>query len=425
MIGARPLRIGLFGQFGIGNLGNEGSLEALLRFLRARAPDAELVAICTDPDFVARTYGIDAARLQVQAPKGGAARMLNRALLNMPSRLANIAYTFKQVGKLDILLIPGTGILDDFGESPFGAPYEIWRWCQAAKLNGVKIGFVSIGAGPIVHPLSRVLMKAAARAARYRSYRDLPSKAFVNSIAMHTPQDPVFPDLAFGLPAPPQTPRTEGALTIAVGVMAYYGWSGAPDAGEGVYQTYIAKLSAYVVWSLEQGHRVKFVIGKDKDVDAVADVRPRVLAQVPQLEHLIAPFEPAADLHDVMRQMEAADIAVVTRFHNLVSALHVGRACISLGYARKNHALLEEMGLGGFSQEVESFDLETLKTHTNQLIATRAEHEARIRRKVADYEIQLKNQERLLAEEFLRGASVRVAGPTGIEPQALTRPVAH
>ena len=426
MTGARPPRIGLFGQFGIGNLGNEGSLEAMVRFLRECAPDAELVSICTDPDFVARTYAIDAVRLQTEGPRSAAARMLNRALLGMPSRLANIAHTFKQASELDVLLVPGTGILDDFGESPFGAPYEIWRWCLAAKLNNVKIGFVSIGAGPIVHPLSRVLMKAAARAARYRSYRDLPSKAFINSIAMHTPQDPVFPDLAFGLPTPPQTSRTDGPITVAVGVMAYYGWSGAPDEGEGVYQTYIAKLSAYVVWLLEQGHRVKFVIGKDKDVDAVADVCARVLAQVPQLEHLIELFEPANDLHDVMRQMEAADIAVVTRFHNLVSALHVGRACISLGYARKNHALLEEMGLGAFSQEVESFDLETLKTHTNELIATRTEHETRIRRKVADYEIQLKNQERLLAEEFLRGASsVGVAGPAGIEPQPLARPVAH
>ncbi len=425
MTGARSLRIGLFGQFGIGNLGNEGSLEAILRFLRERVSDAKLVAICTDPDFVTRTYGIEAVRLQIGGPRSGAGRMLNRLLLNMPARIGNIAHTLKQAGKLDVLLVPGTGVLDDFGESPFGAPYEIWRWCQAARLNGVKIGFVSVGAGPIAHPLSRLLMKSAARAARYRSYRDVPSKMFVNSIAMRTPQDPVFPDLAFGLPTPAPTPHARDRLTVAVGVMAYYGWSGEPGEGQSVYETYIAKLSDYVVWLLTQGHRVKFVIGKDKDVDAVADVRSRVVAQAPQLEHLIERFEPANNLHDVMRQMEAADIAVVTRFHNLVSALHVGRACISLGYARKNQALLEEMGLGRFSHEVESFDLETLKTHTRQLIESRADHEIRIRRKVADYELQLKNQERLLTEEFLREGSVRVAGPAGVQPEPLASPVAH
>src|ERR671925_41209 len=41
-----PIRVGLFGLFGNGNSGNDGSLEAMLDFLRQARPDAELTCIC-------------------------------------------------------------------------------------------------------------------------------------------------------------------------------------------------------------------------------------------------------------------------------------------------------------------------------------------------------------------------------------------
>ena len=37
-------------------------------------------------------------------------------------------------------------------------------------------------------------------------------------------RDPVFPDIAFKLPTPPNETSGEPPLTIGVGVMAYYGW---------------------------------------------------------------------------------------------------------------------------------------------------------------------------------------------------------
>lgn len=418
------MRIGLLGQFGIGNLGNEGTLEAALRFLRARAPDVDLRVICTDPDYVRAAHSVAAVRMQSDWPHAGAARLINKLLLGMPARIANFAHALRVARGLDVLLIPGTGVLDDFGATPAGLPYDLWRWCHAAKWSGAKIGFVSIGAGPIVHPLSRFLMKGAARCAVYRSYRDLPSKAFVNAIALRTPQDPVFPDLAFGLPAPPRPARAEGPLVVAVGVMAYFGWAG--EDGEAVYQLYIERLSDYVVWLLGRGYRVRFIIGKDKDAAAVADVQQRVEALAPEKMAGIDPFEPAQDLHDVMRQMAGADIAMVTRFHNLVCALHVGTPCVSVGYAQKNQALLEEMGLGRFSQEVETLDLDILKRHTEKLIAERVQHAAAILRKVADYELQLKAQERILADEFLTpAASVRVTTPAGMDAKPLEHPIAQ
>lgn len=394
----RGLKIGLFGQFGIGNLGNDGSLAAMLRMLRARAPAAELVCICSDPALVERDHGVTAVPIRAPVGQGAASRLFNRVFLGMPGRLSNLAHAWSHASKLDVLLVPGTGVLDDYGETPFGLPYDLWRWRQAASLSGARVGFVSVGAGPISRGLSRVLMKGAADGAQYRSYRDTPSKAFAQAIGMGAPQDPVFPDIAFSLPAPERPQRASEPLVVALGVMAYYGWGG---GGAAIYERYVETLSAYAVWLLESGRRIRLVIGKDRDAHAVADLLRRVHAKAPHLAGGIEPFSPAITLEEVMAQMAASDVAVVTRFHNVVAALRVGTPVVSLGYAEKNHALLEEMGLGAFSQDVEGFDLERLKAHTEQVIADRVRLADAIRARVTEYGRELAGQEQILAEEFL------------------------
>lgn len=389
---ARPFRIGLLGQFGIGNLGNDGSLEAMLSFLRARFPSAKLVCICSDPAFVEHRFGVPAVPLRRPGPSQGFARAANRLLLGMPGRIANIAHAIHVASALDVLLVPGTGVLDDFGERPFGLPYDIWRWSFAAKRAGAKLGFVSIGAGPITRRLSRLFMINAARSADYCSYRDEPSRAFACTVGLGAKESQVRPDLAFSLPAPLRVVSDEAL--VAVGVMAYYGWAG---SGSEIYERYVGKLSAYTAWLLETGRRVRFVIGNDNDTKSVEEVQRRALALAPSRSQQIAPFEPAQNLSDVMRQMADANIVVATRFHNVVCALRAGRPVISLGYAEKNHALVADMGLGAFAQEVETFDLALLQRHTDDLLARGEEYEALISAKVKLYQAELEAQEQALA----------------------------
>ena len=59
----RPLRIGVFGLLGSGNLGNDGSLEAVLAHLRTEYPDARLGALVGGPEIVRERYGLDATPL--------------------------------------------------------------------------------------------------------------------------------------------------------------------------------------------------------------------------------------------------------------------------------------------------------------------------------------------------------------------------
>ena len=394
-----PKRIGLFGLFGCGNSGNDGSLEAMLTFLRDLRPDAHVTCICPMPDKVSEDYRVLALLDRPSSTDFNSfVRSLNRWL-----HILGWIYTIRQVRKLDLLIVPGTGILDDYLTGPWGMPYVLFRWCLSAKLSGTEVWFVSIGAGPIHHPLSRWLMKRAATVAQYRSYRDGVSKDFMMSVGFDARIDPVYPDLAFRLPAHRYlTPRrADGeALTVALGIMSYGGWGHDHDRGADIFAGYLKKVTRFLTWLLDRGHNVRILTGDTADQHAVQLLMTAVAAEgrtVPP-ERLAA--EPILSLHDVMRQIALTDIVVATRFHNVVCALKLGRPTISIGYADKNDALLADMGLGDFCQHIESLDVDLLIKQFITLAGQRGEHEERIREVNRAYQQRLAHQDALLASKL-------------------------
>jgi polysaccharide pyruvyl transferase WcaK-like protein len=361
---------------------------------------------------VRRTFGIDTLPINWSRRLNGLPRAFTRRLLKAFGRLVDVGYTFARFRRFDLMIIPGTGILDDFGERPWGMPFDIFRWCLVARLAGARIAMISIGAGPIGRPLSRRLMKAAAGLAHYRSYRDEISKNFMEGIGFDTSADPVYPDIAFQLPSPAEAevrPAQGGRLTVGVGAMSYHGWYGFAPEGRSVYAAYIDKLTAFALHLLDDGYNVRLITGEDSDQGAVEDVLARLREARPAVSAERVFAEPARSLHDVMRQMAGTDVAVATRFHNIVCALKVGRPCISLGYARKNDVLMAEMGLGGFCQHVEHFDLDLLMRQFRSLVADRAEHECAIRARVEIFEQRLRQQDEMLFRWLSGGETAAAA----------------
>ena len=64
-----PKRIGLFGMFGTGNIGNDGSLESMVRFLRRVAPEERLLCICGNPAAVEKAFGLEAVPIYHRPPR--------------------------------------------------------------------------------------------------------------------------------------------------------------------------------------------------------------------------------------------------------------------------------------------------------------------------------------------------------------------
>jgi polysaccharide pyruvyl transferase WcaK-like protein len=375
----------------------------MLRFLRQVRPDAQITCVCSAqrdaPDRVARTLQVACVPFGIPLPERGLLAILDRVSLTLPRRVASLVQAIARARKLDALIVPGTGILDDFGLVPYGIPLTLYTWCLATRLCGARIAFVSIGAGPIHHPVSRWLMKSAVAMAHYRSYRDTVSKAFMESIGFDTRDDPVYPDIAFKLPSPQTScqPRPDGRLIVGVGVMTYLGWRNDPTRGVAIYRRYLDKLTTFVLWLVDHGYAVRLLMGDAADQRAVSDLLANVRVARPGLPKDRLMFETMSSLHDLMSQIATTDVVVATRYHNVVCALKLGKPTISVGYAAKNDVLMAEMGLDGFCQHVERFNLEQLVEQFSRLIANRERYERSIRKANVVYQERLDRQDSLLA----------------------------
>jgi len=280
----------------------------------------------------------------------------------------------------------------------------LFVWCLAARLCGTRIAFVSIGAGPIHHPISRWLMKSAAAMAQYRSYRDTVSREFMESIDFDTRHDSIYPDIAFKLPVPSSTRRQcsdHMPPTVGVGVMTYYGWRNDSTSGAAIYETYIDRIVSFVVWLLDRGHPVRILMGDIADRRAVGDVMSRIAIARPDLPDGRLRADPMQNLHDLMGQIAETDVVVATRFHNVVCALKLGKPTVSIGYAEKNDVLMKGVGLGSFCQHIERLSLDRLIEQFTQLNAERSRYEKSIESTNLLYRRRLEQQDSLLASRLL------------------------
>jgi polysaccharide pyruvyl transferase WcaK-like protein len=269
------LRIGLFGNFGSGNFGNECTLEAMLANVRRHAPDAEISCICPCPEQTAELHHIatfvikETSRTRTTRPRGRAMRLARRVFIGIPMEARRWAQAIRILRNTDLLVMTGTGMLGDFGIGPLGLHYDILRWSIAARICRCKLLFVSVGAGPIEERMSRWFVKAALRLADYRSYRDSFSKSYLGSIGFKSAHDAVYPDLAFSLPEtafPDERPGEKRRPVVGVGLMTYYDRRSKSARGGSIYQEYVEKLAKFVIWLTDHEYDVRVLIG-----DAVYD----------------------------------------------------------------------------------------------------------------------------------------------------------
>lgn len=377
---ARPLRIAIFGGYGSGNFGNDASFEALYNFMRAERPDANISAIASEPDVVTERFGVDAISI-VKRPTG-LWRKLDTLLLRQPSTWSNWLSCLRALKNYDVILSGGTGVFDDFRDTPLGWPSKLLRWCLAARVSGVKWTFVSVGAGPIVSPISRIMMRHAASQAERRLYRDQDSYDFMRKLGVDGPKDAVIPDLAFLLPAPPSERPVGAPVTVGVGIMTYRGWHATKEA----YEAYVDLHVRLISWLFAQGYDVRPVIGQaPTDLTAARDVEARLGRPIvtPKLEAMDS-------IHDAMAAIGETDIVIASRYHVQIAALKMGRPLISLGYGPKNDALMADVGLGDFCHDVENVDFDKLTQQITTMGAGRDAYAQQVREKVAAMKQELR-----------------------------------
>ncbi|GAA3768202.1 polysaccharide pyruvyl transferase family protein [Streptomyces phyllanthi] len=360
-------RVGVFGLLGSGNLGNDGSLEAVLGYLRAEHPEAVVDALCGGPEVVAARYGIPATRLHWYRGEYRTASRAGAIAGKGLGKLVDVLRTAAWVRRHDVVIVPGMGVLEaTLPLRPWGFPYSLFLLCASGRLLRTPVALVGVGAAPIGNRPTRALVRWSARLAAYRSYRDTLSRDAMRAMGVDTARDEVYPDLAFALPTPPEwgVPCSElvGELgeapsdspgPVCVGVMDFHGGDDDRARAEEIHRRYLDGTTRFVRALVEDGRPVRLLTGDACDASVVAAILDAVDSP------LVTAAE-AASLADLMKETAAADTVVATRYHNLVCALKAGTPTLALSYAAKSDALMERMGLGAYCHPAREVDADRL-----------------------------------------------------------------
>ncbi|MER6167320.1 polysaccharide pyruvyl transferase family protein [Streptomyces violaceorubidus] len=363
----KPLHVGVFGLFGAGNSGNDGSLEAVLDHLRAARPDAVLDAMCGGPEVVATRYGVPATRLNWYRGEYRTASRVGAITGKALGKLVDVFRTAAWVRRHDAVIVPGTGVLETtLPLRPWGFPYSLFLLCLTGRLLGTRVALVSVGAGAIGNRPTRVLTRWSTRLAAYRSYRDAQSRDAMRAMGVDTARDEVYADLVFALPAPSAAEPAGNRGPVCVGVMDFHGSNDERELAEEIHGRYLDGATRFVRALAEEGRLVRLLTGDELDrpvADAIVDAVGSPLVTVAE----------AASLADLMKETACADSVVATRYHNLVCALKVGTPTLALSYSAKSDALMAEMGMGAYCHPAREAEADRLLEQFRELERRSAE----------------------------------------------------
>ena len=381
----RP-QVGLFGLLGLGNSGNEASVEAMLGYLRSARPDAAVDVMSAGAEHARAIFGLEVTPLawyekyqhNVIGPAGVFLRVIGKII--DPIRI------ILWVRRHDLVIVPGMGVLE--ATTPlraYGFPFSMFMLSAAGRICGVKVALVSVGASKVKQRATRRLLNAAASMAAFRSYRDAYSVAAMRERGVDTSRDQVFPDLAFSLPVPAYNPGD--TQLVAVGVMDFHGGNDDRAQAAEIYAAYLGKMTEFVQWLLDAGFSVRLFGGDDSCDYAVAQeiltgVTPRAQEAGMGTAAEIAIVRPSS-YSEMLGELNDVGMVVATRYHNVLGALLLCKPTVAVGYAQKFVSLMEAMGVTEFSQLAHQLDVTRLKEQFVEAQRCRAELRAELMKRNA------------------------------------------
>ena len=404
--------IAFFGIFGVQNLGNECTLQAILSNAAEQVPDAKLVGVSYDPEDTCQRHKITCIPVEATPRvrsigtnnKGHVRRLLRLIFRRGPSEIMDLRRAARALRGTQLVLMTGTGMLTDYSTSAMGYPYHVFKWTLGARLAGCKVRFVGVGVGPIYSPLSRWFIKSALWLADYRSYRDHFSKERIRKYGFKSDIDPVFPDLAFSLPPqifPKRAARIREKPVVGIGIMQHADVHiGTPQEQRAAQCSYFDKMCEFISWLLQNQYEIRILQGDSRwDPDARKELRTRLEQRGIHYEKAPITDEGCNSVDQLLRQLAECDFIVSPRFHNLVLGLMLGIPVISISYDPKNDCLLEQFGLSNYRQTMDKLDVQKLTEQFADLVAHSSEVKPTFRSVAEENRELLAEQYKLLFEE--------------------------
>lgn len=338
-------RIGLYGEFGIGNAGNDESARTLIALLRERGAD-DLVAVTLNAPRTARVLGIDATQFTSSAtrPRTGPLRIVAKAL----GKVGDLVRLTRAVRGLRAVIVVGTGLLEaPRGRYPGGDIIWLAMLSLACRVHRVPLFWFAIGGGRFGHAIPARVCVLAARMANRRSYRDALTRDSLAAHGLDVGADAVVADVV--LAGRTRAHHQRETLTV-VGLGPIDFPSDALDSSGG---TYVERIARVIDALTARGVTVRLILADEADA-AVADaVCAHLVAHTGSAVVPVVAGGPGfASLLDAVSDV---DVVVGSRYHLLVAAVMAGVPVVALSHADKDDSLLADLDLTSWGRPITSF----------------------------------------------------------------------
>ena len=390
---SKTVRIGLLGMYTSRNLGDVAIQYAIMNALRKRREDIEFVGLCQDPEDTVRAFGIPAvastgfgSRLfpaygaqpvpPAQLPPArstlpssttltsGAIAKLNKWLTELRTtrilrQIIAVRNIRREMQSLDMLLVSGSGQVDDYWGGPWGQPFRLMAWTSAAHSQGKPVAVFGVGVDELSTRLGGLFCVQALRKAQLCVLRDSGSRDAIRSLGFRGQME-ICADPAFSLRRNPAgTPGD--AEFVVISPIARSAWPGAEDEA---YGKYLGAMSAVADYLLQQSIPVRFVCSQTRmDPKIVGRIRQRMLGNAAStLVVEVNSFEEYLDA------VQGALVVVGSRLHALILALVAGTPVIAVTGVRKVHQLFADLNLSDHAFEMRSLSVELLLARINSVI---------------------------------------------------------
>jgi len=340
--------------------------------------------------------------------------------------LAYIAAAWRLAPKLDCIIVPGGGTLDDSWGGPWGQPWAVLKWSVVSRAYGLPFLFVSIGKSSLERPLSRLFFRIALRLAKYRSYRDSGSKIAAQAL-VNAKDDPVYPDLAFSYPTPAiptdfKTVSPGNRLLVGVSPIAYCDPRVWPQKDAGRYAAYLRQLAEMLNWLIEVGHRLLFFTTDSPDVATVSDLRAMISgipAETEMIKTLPASTEQSPD--SLLQGISRADLVIASRLHGVILSHLNATPVLAISFDPKVDAHMQAIRQHDYCLNIDGLRFENLKERFVALAASRHRERDTIRSAALRFRHLLDLQyERLVGNEEPSPAPSQAQGQ--VKVHALSNP---
>lgn len=317
------MRLVVFGGwFGSRNLGDDAILVGLRNVLGGAIPDAELVALSTDPEYTERTCGVEASRLR--SPRG---------------LVRNLEEYLGIFDEADGCIISGGTPIYDYG--------HLSRAIHVAlpAIRGKPLVFFGVGAKPLHSFKGREVTRLLLRGVKLISTRDAPSRAVLTRLT-RTPIV-VTGDSALhmdGVAA--EEPREPVALICP----RYLSLDHRRSYHQPLSSPEINRIRHMVARAADRltsmGYTVRFApyhtVPLDDDRLEITQIQSLMRSR--GAETLPRPASPGA----AVRLAAEASLVVGLRLHSLVLAGLAGTPVASVGYDVKIDGFMEMVGASRF-----------------------------------------------------------------------------